>query len=71
MDVPLLREGKPVSRTEIARQVAKSRRTHSLLLNFCEDVNLSLSCWDFDCLFLFFLTLCLLCDLFIHFSTLD
>ena len=42
-----------------------------LAFEFFEDVNLSLFCWNFDCLFLFFLTLCLLCDLFIHFSTLD
>ena len=54
MDVSLLREGKPVSWTEIAQQVAKSRRAHSLLLDFYEDVNLSLSCWGFDCLFLLF-----------------
>ena len=54
MDVPLLREGKPVSWTEIAQQVAKSRRAHSLLLDFYEDVNLLLSCCGFDCLFLFF-----------------
>ena len=53
MDVPLLREGKPVSRTEIARKSQKHVARTACFLIFYEDVNLSPYRCDFDCLFLF------------------